>query len=57
MYIFASLQPDTGLFQYLASVYFNFSYDFRFNTKNQVSQMNATHLPLKGDSPIPLLEK
>ena len=57
MYIFASLQPDTGLFQYLASVYFNFSYDFRFDTKNQVSQMSATHLPLKGDSPIPLLEK
>ena len=53
MYIFASLQPDTGLFQYLASVYFNFEYDIRFNTKN----LPLNHLPLKGDSPIPLLEK
>ena len=35
LHIFASLLPDTGLFQYLASVYFNFSYDFRFNTKNR----------------------
>ena len=55
LHIFASLLPDTGFFQYLGSVYFNFSYDFRFNTKKQVSQMNAIDLPHNGDSPIPCL--